>query len=389
MSDDIVTWILTAGHRTTSTAQLLDQLCRHLVGRGIPLWRVSMSLATLHPQLLGFNLRWWRDRDAVEEILLVHGIDATPDFLGSPMRPTVERGETVRFRLEGGSFQSYPLLVSLHEGGATDYLASPLTLLNGWHQPVTWTTDRPGGFSADDVAALTDLLPALGVVVEAQVTRRLTGNLLDTYLGRTIGRHILSGEVQRRQGQELGAVLMATDLRGFTNLSDRLPAGELIGLLDDYFDAVVSPIHAGGGEVLKFVGDGLLAIFAPDAGKAAEAAGAALDAAVDALARLDTLNEVRQTDGRRMIRIGIGLHVGTVTYGNVGAVDRLDFTAIGPAVNLVCRLESLTKRIARPLLVSHEFAAICPRPLESLGFQPVRGFGEPEEVFGLPVLAPA
>jgi adenylate cyclase len=182
---------------------------------------------------------------------------------------------------------------------------------------------------------------------------------------------------------------MATDLRGFTNLSDRLPAGELIGLLDDYFDAVVSPIHAGGGEVLKFVGDGLLAIFAPDAGKAAEAAGAALDAAVDALARLDTLNEVRQTDGRRMIRIGIGLHVGTVTYGNVGAVDRLDFTAIGPAVNLVCRLESLTKRIARPLLVSHEFAAICPRPLESLGFQPVRGFGEPEEVFGLPVLAPA
>ncbi len=388
MSDDIVTWILTAGHRKGSTAALLDQLCRQLVAAGVPLWRTSMTVATLHPQLLGFTLRWWRDREGVEEILLAHGVDETPDYLESPMRPTIEQGETVRYHLEEGSFERFPLLVSLREAGATDWLACPLTLLNGWHQPVTWTSHSPGGFSDEDVATLTGLLPALGVVVEAQATRRLTGNLLDTYLGRTIGRHILSGEVQRRQGKQLGAVLMATDLRGFTNLSDNLTGSDLITLLDEYFDAVVSPIHAGGGEVLKFVGDGLLAIFAPDAAKEAEAAEAALEAAVKALTRLGELNQVRHAEGRRTIQIGVGLHVGTVIYGNVGAIDRLDFTAIGPAVNMVCRLESLTKRVARPLLMSREFAAICPRPLESLGFHPVRGFGEPEEVFGLPALAP-
>lgn len=389
MSGDVITWLLTTGHRSESTAALLDRLCRHLVAEGVPLWRVSMTMATLHPQALGFNLRWWRDRGVMDEITLAHGIDETPDYLESPMRPTVERGETVRLRLDDDAAARFPLLATLRRAGATDYLACPLTLITGWNQPVTWTTDRPGGFTDADIAALTGLLPALGVVVESQAMRRLTANLLDTYLGRTIGRHILSGEVQRRRGQRVGAVLMATDLRGFTNLSDHLPEADLIALLDDYFDAVVSPIHASGGEVLKFVGDGLLAIFAPEDGKTAEAAVAALKASIAALERLDLINAARQADGRRLIRIGIGLHVGTVIYGNVGAADRLDFTAIGPAVNLVCRLESLTKRMARPLLVSRDFAGVCPQPLESLGFHPVRGFGEPEEVFGLPVADPA
>jgi adenylate cyclase len=384
MSDDLIEWILTRGHRTADAAELLTGLCRQLVGGGIPLWRATISFATLHPQLVGFSLRWWRERDAVEETQIEHGITETSGYLDSPLIPVIERGETVRFRLEHDRYERFPLLVSLRAAGATDYLGCPLTFLNGWHQTVTWATNRPGGFTDPEIAALTGLLPALGVVVEAQAMRRLTANLLDTYLGRTIGSHILNGEVQRREGQQLRAVLMATDLRGFTNLSDRLPGGELIELLDDYFDAVVSPIHEGGGEVLKFVGDGLLAIFALADGAESDMANAALAAAGDALARLDRVNRVRRADGRRTIQIGIGLHVGTVIYGNVGAANRLDFTAIGPAVNLVCRLESLTKRIERPLLVSQDFAALCTRPLVSLGFHPVRGLGEPAEVFGLP-----
>jgi adenylate cyclase len=176
-----------------------------------------------------------------------------------------------------------------------------------------------------------------------------------------------------------------TDMRGFTALSDRLPGDEVIGLLDDYFDAVVTPIQKRKGEILKFMGDGVLAIFpAEEDDDFSAASGQALEAALEGLEALGAVNKARRTTDRTEVRIGIGLHLGEVIYGNVGAADRLDFTVIGPAVNLASRIEGLTKRLLRPILVSAAFARICPRPLVSLGFQPVRGLNEPEEVFGLP-----
>jgi adenylate cyclase len=380
---DPVAWVLTEGHGAKSIGELLDKLAWRLVGDGVMLSRATLSVGTLHPQLLGFGLRWWRDRDLVEEIEIAHSVSATADYLDSPMRPAMERGESVRYRLDRDDIAQFPLLLSLREQGATGYLALPLSVFGARHHVVTFATDHAGGFSDRDLDAIDRILPALGVVVEAKALRRLTRNVLDTYLGRTIGKHILGGEIQRRQGETIRAALIATDLRGFTALSDRLPSNELIALLDDYFDAVTSPIAKRGGEVLKFVGDGVLAIFAADTGES-EAATAALAASVDALGRLKALNEERLEATQPLIRIGIGLHVGSVSYGNVGAIDRLDFTAIGPAVNLVCRLESLTKRLDRPLLMSSDFAALIKRPLIALGFHPVKGFSEPEEVFGLP-----
>jgi adenylate cyclase len=181
------------------------------------------------------------------------------------------------------------------------------------------------------------------------------------------------------------AVIMMTDLRGFTALSDRLPGDEVIELLDDYFDAIATPIEKRKGEVLKFIGDGMLAIFpAEDDDDFSQSSVHALEAATEGLTRLDAVNRARDAVGRSELRIGIGLHLGEVIYGNVGSADRLDFTVIGPAVNLASRIEDLTKRLGRPMLFSSSFARICPRPLVSLGFQPVRGLSEPEEVFGLP-----
>ena len=178
---------------------------------------------------------------------------------------------------------------------------------------------------------------------------------------------------------------MMTDMRGFTALSDRLPGTEVIELLDDYFDAIVTPIEARKGETLKFMGDGVLAIFpAADDDDFSTASEQALEAALEGLERLGTVNKARRAADRSEVRIGIGLHLGEVIFGNVGAADRLDFTVIGPAVNLASRIEGLTKRLLRPILVSSAFARICPRPLVSLGFHPVRGLFEPEEVFGLP-----
>jgi len=227
-------------------------------------------------------------------------------------------------------------------------------------------------------------MPALAAVADARVTQRMAGTLLDIYLGRTIGPRVLDGEIRRGYGERIRAILMATDLRGFTSLSDRLPGEELIELLDDYFEAVTQPVQSEGGEVLKFIGDGVLAIFALGARSEAEATGAALDAAQASLRRLDVLNRERAVRSRAQLRVGIGMHLGEVFYGNVGATDRLDFTVIGPAVNLTSRLEGLTKRLERPIVVSDDFARACKRPLSSLGFHPVRGLSEPAEVFGLP-----
>jgi adenylate cyclase len=213
----------------------------------------------------------------------------------------------------------------------------------------------------------------------------MTENLLDTYLGPQAGRRVLAGQIQRAEGEQLRAVIMITDMRGFTALSDRLPGEEVIGVLDDYFDAIVTPVEARKGETLKFMGDGVLAIFpAADDDDFSEASVQALEAALEGLERLGIVNKARRAADRTEVRTGIGLHLGEVIFGNVGAADRLDFTVIGPAVNLASRIEGLTKRLLRPILVSSAFARICPRPLVSLGFHPVRGLFEPEEVFGLP-----
>jgi adenylate cyclase len=273
----------------------------------------------------------------------------------------------------------------LRRKGATEYLALPLNLSHSRYPVVTWSTDRPGGFAEEHRAALAELNPALAAIVETRVARRLSANLLDIYLGAQAGRRVLAGHIHRGRGESLNAVIMATDLRGFTNLSDRLSGDEMIELLDDYFEAIASPIHERQGEVLKFIGDGMLAIFpTTEEGDFSATAARALDAARDGLAQLERINADRHAAGQAQIAIGIGLHLGEVIYGNVGAADRLDFTVIGPNVNLAARLEGLTKRVMRPLVTSRAFAAACPRRLVSLGFHPVRGFSEPEEVFGLP-----
>ena len=380
---NLVDWILAEHGRSVDGAAFFDGLCWRLCGAGVPLWRANLSIGTLHPQIMGLGFRWWRDRGVTEEFRVKHGMEKQPDYLESPMRAAIEDGVVIRHRLESDSaaVERYPLLRAFRDAGATDYLAIPLTLFVGRHRVVTWATDRPGGFTDAHIATIRSVLPALSVVIESKALQRMSANLLDTYLGRTIGRHILDGEIVRGQGRRLRTALMATDLRGFTALADRLPGEELILLLDDYFDAVAASVHEQGGEILKFVGDGVLAIFEPDGRSERAAATAALAAAEQALRRIDVTNDNRAAVGQDLIRIGIGLHLGEVIYGNVGAVDRLDFTAIGPAVNLVCRLEGLTKRLDRPLLLSESFAEAFGRPLLSLGFQPVKGFSEPQEVF--------
>src|SRR5712691_7014060 len=377
-------WILREAPHIESHVELLDELCWRLVGDGLPLWRATLHMGTLHPQIRSIGARWLRELKVIEEYRILRGSEETDEYLRSPIRPTIERGTPFRRRLVEDT-PEYPLLSKIRKAGATDYFALALNRTFRRFPVVTWATDRPSGFSDTDIAALEDINPALAAIVETRAVRRISANLIDTYLGPQAGRRILAGQIQRAQGERLRAVIMMTDMRGFTALSDRLPGDDVIELLDDYFDAIASPVEARKGEVLKFIGDGVLAICpAEDDDDFSSASVQALDAAVDGLARLDAVNRARREKDRIEVRIGIGLHLGEVIYGNVGAADRLDFTVIGPAVNLASRIEGLTKRLLRPLLTSRAFARVCPRPLVSLGLHPVRGLYEPEEVFGLP-----
>jgi adenylate cyclase len=377
-------WILTEGHRLESTAEFFDELCWRLIGDGVPLWRASVHAGTLHPQIRGLGLRWWRDRRLVEEYRIMHGSEASEDYRRSPIRATVEDGVRFRRRLDGGALE-FPMLEKIRSLGGTDYFALPLNLQSRRFPAVTWATDRAGGFSDDDLRALEEINPALAATVDMRAWRRTSANLLDTYLGPQAGRRILAGQILRAEGDRLRAVIMISDMRNFTGLSDRLPGEAVIELLDDYFDAVVPAIQERRGEVLKFLGDGVLAIFpAEDSEDFAPASLRALEAAQHGLARFEAVNARRRGRDEVEFRAGIGLHLGEVIFGNVGAADRLDFTVIGPAVNLASRIEGLTKRLLRPLLTSSAFAQICPRPLVSLGQHPVRGLDTPEEVFALP-----
>jgi len=377
-------WILSEGPHIDSHVEFFDELCWRLLGEGVSVRRATLNAGTLHPLIRGIGARWLRDLNVIEDFRILHGSEATDEYLHSPIRATIERGTPFRRRLDA-EIPEYPLLEKLRKAGATEYFALALNRTFKTYPVVTWATDRPRGFSDADITALEDINPALAAIVETRVVRRISANLLDTYFGPEAGRRILAGQIRRAEGERLRAVVMMTDMRGFTALSDRLPGDEVITLLDDYFDALATPIQERNGEVLKFMGDGMLAIFpAADDDDFSASSVRALEAATEGLERLDAVNNARRSTGRSELRTGIGLHLGEVIYGNVGTVGRLDFTVIGPAVNLASRLEELTKRLLRPMLFSADFARVCPRPLVSLGFQPVRGLIFPEEVFGLP-----
>jgi adenylate cyclase len=377
---DLTSWLLVEGRQIDGDALLFDELCWRLVGAGVKLSRATLHIGTLHPQLLGFGVRWRREPNRVERIKVHHGVRETEDFRSSPIKRVIMDGVTERFGQGHEAWERLPLLRQLRSEGATDYLATPLALRRR-HQAATWTTDAPGGFTAEQVEIICSVLPALATVMEVRALAKMSELLLETYLGRFVGPRILAGQIHRGVGERMRAVILSSDLRGFTRLSDTLPGEDMIELLDDYFECITEPVHAGGGDVLKFVGDGLLAIFPCIDGDAPDAAAAAMTAARTGLERLARWNDGAAAAHRPLVQAGIGLHLGEVIYGNVGAPDRLDFTAIGPAVNLATRLEGLTKRLDRPLLCSSDFAGAYKGKLMSLGFQPVRGLAQPEEIF--------
>ena len=298
-------------------------------------------------------------------------------------RPVGEARE-VRFRLDDPASKRFPFFDDMRLEGVTDYIALPLRFTSNSIHASSWTTKQPGGFSDDQLAALRALVRPLTRLIEIINLTRTASNLLDTYVGNRAGERILGGQIRRGHADTMQAAIWLSDLRGFTALSDRLPAETVVDILNQYFDCQVHAIKTHGGEVLKFMGDGLLAVFpiAETIGDTEEVCGHVLEAARESRASVDAMHyPIGETIER--FRFGVALHVGKILYGNIGGGNRLDFTCIGPAVNLAARLEKIAGRLHRTVVASAGFARICQNQWADLGEFPIAGFSKAERVYGL------
>ena len=368
----------------------LEGFCRQLLTAGLPLYRASFNLQTLHPQLEAQSFVWDRAGDAAVAHDHARTINDSPDYLNSPVAAIHRGAGGVRCRLDAVPPQlDYPLMHSLKAEGVTDYVMMPITFSDGTLNAISWATDRPGGFTTSELGEVYSLLPILELLLEVAVTRKIATNVLDTYIGRDAARRVLAGDITRGSGETISAALWYCDMRGFTGMTEALPRDDVIATLNDYFECMAGAVHAHDGSVLKFMGDGMLAIFACGEAPVCDAVSSALGAAVDALEALDTLNGARAAAGKPPLETGLALHFGDVMYGNIGAGDRLDFTVIGPAVNEVARVEQACREVGRPLLATAAFAEASVDELVSLGTFELRGVAAPQELYTLPSHAQA
>jgi adenylate cyclase len=375
---EVVDWLIDGARSAPQPVQVLAQLSERLVACGIPLWRVAVFVRTLHPQVMGRRFIW-RPGTEIEVSEAPFEMLESADFLENPIAQVYAAGCALRRKLaDPDCAEDFPVLSELRAEGVTDYLASPLIFTDGAIHALTCTTRQPGGFTDAQIAGIESIIRPLARVAEIRALRRTGSVLLDTYVGHDAGERILAGHIRRGDIEEIHATIWLSDMRGFTALADGLPPRVLIDILNRYFDCQVPAILDHGAEVLKFMGDGLLAIF-PITGDESEVCNRALAAARQAQASIAAL----AASAMPGLRFGLALHIGDVLYGNIGSGNRLDFTCIGPAVNCAARIEKLTGRLGRAILASDEFARHCPGEFTALGEFSLAGFSTPQLVFGL------
>lgn len=381
----VIDWLINGARSATRVDQFVTQTCERLVECGLPLSRVGVFVRTLHPNMLGRNFVWRRDA-GVTMGAMPHGDQDEDYFLSSPLAIVFEQGLEVRRRLLDAGAGNVPFFAEMKGAGATDYIALPLLMSDGTIHAMSCITEHADGFSEAQLADLRLVMPALMRMIEVWLLRRTAAGLLNNYVGARAGARILAGQIRRGHTETMHAAIWLSDLRGFTPLSDRLPPEAVVEVLNAYFDCQVPAILDHGGEVLKFMGDGLLAVF-PVSGKEGDSETVCrqvLEAARECRKSVAAMTYSHQGETLANFKFGLALHIGTVLYGNIGGGDRLDFTCIGPAVNLAARIEKMTGRLNRTVLASTEFASHVDAGWTDLGLFSVAGFAAPERVYGLP-----
>ncbi len=395
-------WAVRQGLLGAAASELFDGFCQRLVLAGFPLWRASAATRTLHPQWGGYGYVWRRDFNAIEPSQFERGREHRPVWLTSPFAYLIgqaqaegENGDPwlhLRRRVSGPeALLDFPVLRELASAGGTDYFAQIVRFgpegdnSRGTGIAYSFTTDRPEGFGEDDLTLLRAVLPALSLAMMAHAGHTIASGLLEAYLGGDAGRRVHAGAVERGSVESIRAALWFADIRGFTTLADSTPGLEVIALLDEVFETLTAPLRSRGGQVLKFMGDGMLAIFPLVAETQGETCRHAIDAAREAMHALHRVNRAWAEASKPVAEVDLALHIGEVLYGNVGAADRLDFTVIGPAVNEAARIETLCEPLGRKVLVAAEFAAAAGscNGLQPLGRHRLRGVRELRTIYGL------
>jgi len=388
---ELTGWIVRAAVAGQHETAILAGICDRLNAADLSLMRASLACNLLDPMFDARGVRWLRQHGGVEEAFPRDNEDwAAKNWERSPFRFLVESGERMfRRRLDATHAQGeFPLLDRFQSEGATDYVAfvwrvGEGVLLGGGEGLVaSWSTDAAAGFTAQQIELLSQILPVLTLVIMFRTNHRAARTLITTYLGSDAAERVLAGNIVRGRADPIRAVVWQSDLVGFTRISDIESAATVLALLNDYAEAQVEQIEAHGGHVLKFIGDGILAIFPQD--DTALACRSALDAAVGLRDRLAALNQRRSAAGLPVTDAHIALHFGELLYGNLGSARRLDFTVLGPAVNEAARIEALCGSLEQPIIVSTAFADAAGGArsrLVSLGRYAMKGVGRAQELF--------
>jgi class 3 adenylate cyclase/uncharacterized protein (DUF427 family) len=384
-------WLLREGWKAPAADRLVGEFCECLLQHGVPVARMTVIIPTLHPQVFATVFVWRSDTRQVQTFLEPHDILQQPRFAASPFAPIIRGVGGVRRRLEGNDLKlDFPVVRELHAEGATDYAAMPFRFSDGQINVMSMTSFAKGGFSTAHLGDVHEVLPALGRLFEAYAQRRVAVGLLDTYLGPQTGRLVLEGRIKLGDGQLIPAVIWFCDLRDSTKLAASMSTDAYLAYLNRYFNAMAGAILDCGGEILSYIGDAVLAIFpigevrdssGPEAG-AAEPCRRAITAAQQTAERIAATNQAHPD--QPPIRYGIGLHIGEVTYGNIGVSRRLQFTVIGPAANEASRIEGMTKDLGERVLVSSKFAASYAGELVNKGRHALKGVAEMHDLFTLP-----
>ena len=403
--DGVATWLLSQGLGEKKLEDIVPDLGRRLVAGGVPLYRLSVGGMLLHPVFGAMDITWAAPTDQMTAYMAPLSIVPTPEFQNTPYFVAAkESTEFQRFHLEKPEEEGgFPILARLRGEGVTEYIVfyrnygrRGKTMWKGVTPGLegalgSFSTRRIGGFSDMEVDYLAALATPLALVIKTKVAEVLAKTLLDTYLGKYSGGEVLSGLVARGDGRPINCVLWYCDLRGSTALAEQLSMEAYLETLNEYFDCTAGAVIDHGGEVLKFIGDAVMAIFPFDVDErpAVDMCRAAMSTAHDALLRVVPINADRRERDLPEIRFGMSLHVGEVMYGNVGTGRRLDFTVIGPAANQATRLEDLCKRLGTPLIASAQFNEVSPEALAALGSHEVAGMSAGLDAFTLAELVPA
>ncbi len=386
-----IDWLLREAWEAATSRELTRRLVQCMHQADIPVRRLRVIIRTLHPLLAATNYSWSEREPEVTRFEISHDLAQSDAFMNSPLRGIFEGMGGVRRWIGAEGEDDFPVLADLRAEGMTDYVAMPMIFSDGQTNAITMATDHPNGFSTANLGHVHEILPVLSRLYEVHAKRRNAVALMQTFLGRRTGERVLEGQVKRGDGEDIHAVIWFCDLRDSTPIADAMGRENFLRYLTQFFDCMAGAVNDHGGEVLRFIGDAVLAIFpiardgaGGDGARDTEAAAeAAVSAAIQASDRIAVLNGSARAGGRERIGFGIGLHVGDVTYGNIGIPERLEFTVIGAAANEAARIEAMTKELGVSVVMSAEFARLYSGAVKPLGAHALLGVGHKMEVFTL------